>query len=472
MADIASQIRLPDWSGAQNSLQGLVGLKGAMLQQRALDQQFGANQAASQAAQAAIDPATGQIDQAKFAQALSGTPYAYNIPEYLSKFQQLQNTQLDTQSKRFDIAQKQLGFWNSQLGGMMAQGANITPQTVMKSLANGVQLGMITPEQAQHYATQVPAGGQELQDWVKNHWISLQGAKEQAAILMPNVQAIDTGGGVNIVPIDPLSGQVKGGITSMVKSLDPATAAQRINVFDPTTGQQGTMPLGATVGGGQGAGGNGGFLPTSPTMGQQKIADAAAERFNSLTDAANNAPTAINGYDRALEALSAANTSGRAADAKLFIPTILQSLGLQSEGGMAENYQTLKKYLANAGAQAASAAGYSGSDARLASFTSGQPDPEKMNPAALADAINYVKALQSGVLAKSNAAQAYLDANGGNTAKLPTFERKWANAFNPDVMELRNMAPEQQQAYVASLKPEARKKLMDSYRKMAEVGAW
>lgn len=459
------------WGDVAQNARGLIGLQGNLLQQQALKQQMGANAAASQALQGAIRP-DGTIDMAAFSGALKDSPYAYNIPEFAAKVQQLTNAQAEGDLKRFDLQQKQLGFWNGQLGALMQKGGAVSSQDILKTLANGMQLGMISPQQAQQYATEIPSDPAERAAWVKQHWIGLQSAKDQAAVLMPNVQTIDTGSGINVVPIDPLTGQPKGAITAFQKGLTPEAAAQRVTMFDPATGQQGTVPLGSTVGGMPGGGQGVGFMPTAAPMGQEKVAGAAADRYNALIEAAGNAPAAINGYDRALEALAGAQTSGQMANAKLFIPTMLQSLGLQSEGGEVQNYQSLKKYLANAGAQAASAAGYSGSDARLASFTQGQPDPEKMNPGALRDAIQYVKALQTGVMAKNNAAQAWLEANGGNTAKLPEFERKWSNAFSPDVMELRNLPPEQQQAYIAGLSPAKRKSLMESYRKMSEVGAF
>ncbi|GAA0532468.1 hypothetical protein [Pigmentiphaga daeguensis] len=476
MVDYASQIRLPDYSRLASGVQGLIGLQGNLLQQRALTQQMEANKAASEAAKLSTDPVTGQIDQAKFTQLLSQGAGAYNIPEYLGKFQQLSNAQLEAKAKQLDIAQKQLSFFGGQLGSLVNMGERATPQDVIRTLANGVQLGMMTPEQAQQYATQIPSDPKELQSWLRQHWIGLQRTQEQIGLL-PQGGAVDTGGAQLLTNRDPITGQIS---TAAVvpKTLSPGEAATRVPVF--VDGQQGTVPLGATVGGtGAPAGGQGqpgsapsGFLPTAPVLGQDKVAAAAADRYNSLVESANNAPTAINGYDRALEALAGAGTSGVAANAKLFLPTILQSLGLQDEGGDVQNFQSLKKYLANAGAQAASAAGYSGSDARLSTFTQGQPDPQNMNPGALRDAIQYVKALQTGVIAKNNAAQAWVEQHGGNMAKLPEFERRWSNAFNPDVMELRNLPPEQQRSYIASLKPEKRKALMESYRKMSEVGAF
>ncbi|KCB25948.1 hypothetical protein [Bordetella hinzii] len=472
MVDFASQLQLPDYSRLAGGVQGLIGLQGNLLQQQQLQQQMDANIAASEAMKRATDPVTGKLDQSKFAALMSQGPGAYNLPTYLKNATELENLQLDTQAKRFDLQQKQLGFWNGQLGALMSKGPNVSTQDVLKSLSDGMQLGMITPGQAQQYADAIPSSPDERAEWIKQHWIGLQSAKDQAQFMMPNVQMVDTGSSMNVVPLDPLTGAPKGAVTAFQKGLTPEAAAQRINVFNPQTGQQGTTSLGSTVGGMPGTAQGGGFLPTSAAMGQGRIADAAADRYNALTEAAGNAPTAINGYKRALEALDKGGMAGPAANSAIRIPAILQSLGLQDEGDVVKNTITLQKYLSNAASKAAQSAGYSGSDARVAMFSSGQPDPEKMTPAALRDAVQYVMALESGVMAKNNAAQAWLEQHGGNTAKLPEFERRWSNAFNPDVMELRNMAPEQQRAYIAGLSEAKRKSLMESYRKMSEVGAF
>lgn len=441
------------------------------LQKDALRQQLGANEAVSRAVQGAIQP-DGSIDMTALTGAIKDSPYAYNLLESGAKAQAWNNAQLDAKTKQFDLAQKQLGFWNGQLGALMQKGANVSTGEVIKALGSGLQLGMISPAQAQQYAESIPSDPTERAAWVKQHWIGLQSAKDQANVLMPNVQMVDTGGSMNVVPLDPLTGAPKGAVTAFQKGLTPEAAAQRITSYDPATGQQGTTSLGSTVGGMPGSAQGGGFMPTSAPMGQEKIAGAAADRYNTLIESAGNAPTAINGYKRALEALDKGGMAGPAANAAIRIPAILQSLGLQDEGDVVQNTIALQKYLSNAASKAAQSAGYSGSDARVAMFSSGQPDPEKMTPAALRDAVQYVMALETGVMAKNNAAQEWLTANGGNTAKLPEFERKWSNAFNPDVMELRNLAPEQQQSFIAGLSPAKRKSLMESYRKMSEVGAF
>ena len=83
-----------------------------------------------------------------------------------------------------------------------------------------------------------------------------------------------------------------------------------------------------------------------------------------------------------------------------------------------------------------------------------------------------MKALQNGVIAKNNATQAYLQAHGGNTATLPAFETQWSNAFNPDVMELRGMSPQEQQSYIGKLTPAKKQALMKSYSAMSAIGAF
>lgn len=141
MVDFASQLQLPDYSRLAGGVQGLIGLQGNLLQQQQLQQQMDANIAASEAMKRATDPVTGKLDQSKFAALMSQGPGAYNLPTYLKNATELENLQLETQAKRFDLQQKQLGFWNGQLGALMSKGRNVSTKDVVQSLSNGLALG-------------------------------------------------------------------------------------------------------------------------------------------------------------------------------------------------------------------------------------------------------------------------------------------------------------------------------------------
>lgn len=454
-----------------------VGLQGNMLQQRALGQMIGANEAASGAMRGSVDPNTGKIDYNRFTSLMAQDPRgAYNLPTIQGQILEQQNKQQTLETAKYELLMKQQNGLRTGFGALMLK-PDLSPSDVVSFAAQQVSLGAIPNEVAAKQLAGMPQDPGALRAWVAQHFQSAQNGETQLKMMMPNVQQINSGGATSLLPLNPMTGQMQGGQTSIQNTMTPGDAAQPVTVYDPATGTQRSITRAQFAGQGQQPGQQGQQAPgapgfqSAPALGQGKIADAAAERYNALTQAASDAPTAINGYDRALEALKGTG-SGQGKDAAMMITGALNSFGLPVATDSTANFQSLKKYLANAASTAAAASGYSGSDARMAAFSQGQPDPTKMNPKALEGAIQYVKALQSGVMAKNNAAQAYLQANGGNTASLPKFETQWSNAFSPDVMELRNMDPTQQAAYISGLKPEQKTKLMKSYQAMSTLGAF
>ncbi|NRC10864.1 hypothetical protein [Pseudomonas aeruginosa] len=156
----------------------------------------------------------------------------------------------------------------------------------------------------------------------------------------------------------------------------------------------------------------------------------------------------------------------------MLISSTLESLGLPSDKDANANWQSLNKYLQNAGASAAAQAGYGGTDAGRAVFGEGQPSAKSMNPEALREAIQYVKAQNLGVLAKQGAAQRFIDQNGGDYTKYSQFETRWNKTYNPDAMFYMSLPPEQQTGYIKGLSADKRKKLAESIQKMDMLGAF
>jgi len=463
----------------QNLLQ-VAAVRNNMLQGAALGQQINANVAASQAYKQAIDPTTGKLDQNKFASIMAQGPGAYNIPTYQKNAQDLANSQLTFQTNSQALAKKRAEAV-AQAGVGLLSNPNATGTDYLNTLTGMLKNGVIDQSTfantVQHISPYIndPAA---LRGQLTGMLANLPPEIQQKYVL-PLMSTVNTGGQTNIVATNPITGapHVAGTIQN---SMTPGEAATPVPYFNPATGTPSVMTKRQFAAGGpqSASGASGAGIATGPALGQSDIAKASADRYNALTQSASEAPTAINGYDRALDALNAmsgnpiSGGTGPAADTAHMITGALNALGFQVTPDDTANYQTLKKYLANAGAQAASAAGYSGSDARMSAFEHGQPDPTKMNPEALRGAIQYVKALQQGVIAKNNAAQAYLQAHGGNTATLPAFETQWSHAFTPDVMEYRNMTPDQMQAYKNGLSPAALASFKKSYSQMAALGAF
>lgn len=470
MVDYASQIRLPDYSRLASGVQGLIGLQGNLLQQRALTQQMEANKAASEAAKLSTDPVTGQIDQAKFTQLLSQGAGAYNIPEYLGKFQQLSNAQLEAKAKQLDIAQKQLSFFGGQLGSLVNMGERATPQDVIRTLANGVQLGMMTPEQAQQYATQIPSDPKELQPWLRQHWIGLQRTQEQIGLL-PQGGTVDTGGAQIMTNRDPISGQIS---TAAVvpKTLTPGEASANVTVIDPNTGAQyqitkeqqlrmqgqpagsqgytGRLPSGAAsaVPGGV-LSGLGPAEQARMSAGATAQATQAATAAQGVADAAADAPMRLNLLEQARDSLSNIQT-GPGTDWRNTAASFINSLtgGMAAKLGVTNpneiaSYDEFKKILTNYASSISGSMG-SGTDARLNAAITGNANP------------NISKLANEDILTKTIAAermrqaQAYAFQNSGQPPdKFTQWQTQWNKEVNPDAFVFTSMTPAQQQKFIS-----------------------
>lgn len=464
---IPLQVKVPQSNPLQTALQAAQ-FRYMNANGQAMQQKLDANTATSQAYQQATDPNTGVVDNNKLIGILSQDPRAaYNLGQVVQGINTQKQQNLTLQTGEQGLAAKR-GAAVAQAGVGLLTNPNATGMDYVNALSDLRKNGIIDDGTFANTISEIAPVFNEpakLRSLAQGMLAKLP-PEIQAQYVAPALSTIDTGGAVNTVATNRMTGQpvVTGALN---KTLSPGEATTPTRVFDTASGAPKDITRAQFAAGSS----NGAGWQAAPALGQPEIAAAAAGRYNDLTAAAANAPTAINGYDRALAALKN-TTSGPGASSAASISGALNSFGIPVASDTTTNFQALKKYLANAGAQAATASGYSGSDARLSTFTEGQPNPDKMNPAALSDAISYVKALQNGVIAKNNAAQAYLQAHGGNTATLPQFETQWSNSFSPDVMELRGMSPQDQQAYISKLTPDKKQALMKSYSAMSAIGAF
>jgi len=470
-------------------------LSGNLLQQRALGQQIQANVAASRAFKEATNPQTGQVDYNRLTSLLAGSPAAYNLPQIQGQLteQQLRRQQLDT--SQYELAHQRL----QQLGGSLASLAtkpDLSADDVVGEARSLVQSGVLDPQQTAAYLSGMPSDPNALRGWLKQHALSVMDAKDAVAASMPTVQAIGAGNRTELINTNPNSQVPYGDIGTIQNGLSPDAASQPVTIFDPTTGApkvttraqlvgavQGSLP---SVGGsgytgrypGAVTGGPHGALPglqAGPSLGQAAGAEVAAkggaDRFNALQSSAGDARNSIQGYDRALQIVDQTRT-GPGSSSIADLGGVLTTLGVPIGKSDAENYQSLNKYLANAAGKAAEQAGFSGSDARVSAFFSGQPNAQHMNADSLKEAIQYVKAQQLGVLAKSSAEQQFIQANNNDYTKIPQFETQWNKAYDPEAMYFMSLDPGQQASYVQKLSPADRKALTTHIQQMDQIGAF
>jgi hypothetical protein len=463
-----------------NPLQALAQInqiRQSKLQRQVLQQQMGANQAASGAIQGNTD-ANGNVDVSSVLAQLAKNPQAaYNLPEVATKLYNMQGAQYGAQNSKLEGVQKQIGYWDSQLGGMVAKGDKLSKGDVITSLAGGISSGMISPQQAQQYAGEVPDDPTQLQAWAKNHWLSLQDTKQQAALLVPQVQTVNTGGQTNILNIDPLTGQPKIAGT-LNNSMSPGEAASPVQL-STASGTPYVMPKGqyaaqsaAGAQGGSGytgrygdAGGAAqsdvpaGGMQTGLSPAQQAAQTAAASTqatqsttaAQSLHNAAADAPMRVNLLNTARDALSGIttgpgtdwrNTISSALNSTPAVGQALSAMGVTDPNSI-KNYDEYKKILTNYASSVSGSLG-TGTDARLNAAVTGNANPGISN---LANEDILVKTLAA---EKMRAAQDYAFQNSGLTGdKFNQWQSQWNKSVNPDAFAYVEMNPAQQQAYIA-----------------------
>lgn len=465
-----------------NPLQALAQInqiRQAKLQRTALQQQIGANQAASGAIQGNTDP-QGNVNVSGVLSQLAQNPQAaYNLPDIATKLYQMQGAQYGAQNAKMEGTQKQIGYWDSQLGGMLAKGDKLSKGDVITSLAGGIANGMISPQQAQQYATEVPDDPAQLQGWAKNHWLSLQDSKQQAALIAPQGGVVNYGGGTAFTSRDPMTGAVtiNGNLnntlspeaaTSPVQLSTPSGtpyvttrqqfAAQAAGAGQPRAGYTGRYGDTGAAGGAQSdvpAGGMQTGLSPAAQAAQTAAASTQATQSTtaaqSLHNAAADAPMRVNLLNTARDALSGIttgpgtdwrNTIASALNSTPAVGQALSAMGVTDPSKIA-SYDEYKKILTNYASSVSGSLG-TGTDARLNAAVTGNANPGISN---LANEDILVKTLAA---EKMRAAQDYAFQNSGLTGdKFNQWQSQWNKNVNPDAFAYVEMNPTQQQSYIA-----------------------
>lgn len=451
-----------------------------MNQNRLFQQEFKARQAMGPIYQQAIDPVTGKLDTNKLMSAAAQNPdAAFKAGEIAQQALERQGAQTTIQGQELEQALKRQGQVRQTLSALLAD-PNANPQAAIAASGQLVANGVLSPEQAAQSLASMPQDPQKFQGWLQQNLLQSMDGEQKLQAMYGQTQLVNTGNQMVPMAMSPMAGTRQIG-PAINMQMTPGDAASPVEVIGPA-GQPGIIPKGDFAGGGgryPGAagesgveGGAPGFMPTALPAGAPKVAEAAAERYNKAVEAATVVPNVVNGYDRALEALDE-TLSGPGASKAMGIAAVMNTFNIPAGKDATENFQSLRKYLNNASAQAAADAGYSGSDARYEGFGKGQPDVETMNPAALGEAIKYVRAQELGKAARASAMTQFLERSGSDYSALPKWETQWNKAYNPDVMYMRSLDTPEEQARFFSTLPERRANAAKaSYPKMIELGAF
>lgn len=479
---------------ALNPLQTLgqaVGVKNALLanQEKTLDIQ--ANQAVGDAIQQSTDPTTGQIDYAKLHSLVANNPRAaYNLNQATGQMQSNQNANLGGQQQQLEMTQNRLGVIGQRLSGL-ATDPNTTRDDVISSMGQMVKDGLITPDRAFQEVSNIPQDQSKIHDYLFSHAEQLATANQQLSMAEGNWQMVNVGGHQIAIQRNPQTQQGAGVAAVFNNELSPSELAQQVQVTTPN-GQPGMTNVGTLLkqegapAGGQSQlieggipgidqntqqpGTPPGVAVTGPAATQLQLYQQANDRQSQRLQEANAAPDQVYGLNKAAESLNGAIAGPKSAELTNLLGT-LNTLGFKVAPGTAENSQLLSKYMSNSIDTAARDAGFNGSNARLEAWSSGQPDPNKLNAPAMKQAIGYVRSQIVGKAQFAQFVQQQQQQNGSNTAA--AAEQAWRQAYDPNVMFIASLNnPQQAAKYVQKLNPEERNLFATHYAEMQKLGAF
>lgn len=210
---------------------------------------------------------------------------------------------------------------------------------------------------------------------------------------------------------------------------------------------------------------------------QEKLAGAAADRYNGLVGQAADSSTRVNVYDNILKLSKEGVQTGPSADWNNKLKGYMAGLpgadrmfpGIKND---VSNYQEINKFMYQNAQRNWQAAGGTGTDSQLDAFSKASPN-SSMFPQALQAMAEWGKAGELALQSKVNAMQAWKDSNNGNVANQDQFERAWRNNFDPMLFQLKTMDPAHAAQVVTNLKqnnPNAYSNLMMKMTALKNMG--
>lgn len=443
-----------------------------------------ANQAISDAYSQSLNP-DGSVDFNKLQTLASQNGAGAFLPEFMGQIAQQRNSQLQYDTGKLDLALKQQQDIRNRIGSLALDpnlGKGDMSSSIVQQITQAVQNGTLPLDQGVREIQSIPSDPNAQAGWVRNHLMNSLSGEAKIQALMPKVQTIDSGGQVNIVPLNPMTGAPQGQVTTIGKSLTPGEAAQRISAVGPD-GTPGTIPLGSTVPGAQGGytgrysdqGTNGappGFVATGMSPAAQSASASQGATSNTaaqtLHDAAADAPMRLNLLSQARDALAGINT-GPGSDwrnqAKSFFnalaPDTAKAIGFTGE---VKDYDEFKKILTNYASSVSGSLG-TGTDARLNAAVTGNANPG-ISKMANEDILAKTMAAE-----KMRAAQDYAFQNSGlTTDKFNQWQSQWNKAVDPQAFVYDSMSPKQRRAMLERMSPQQVQQLRSNYNSLVSQG--
>jgi hypothetical protein len=437
-----------------------------IMQLRGQQMQIGANQALANAYQQSVNP-DGSVDFGKLQTIAAQNGAGAFLPEFMGKIAAQRNQQQQYDTSVLDMNIKKLQQIRGALGSLMNDpdmGKNDMSSQIISNMSELVRNGVLPMDRALQEIQNVPSDPKQQAMYIKQHFLNSLSGEAKMQALLPKVQTVDTGGQVNVLNTNPMSGETN--VTGVIgKTLTPGEASSNVTYTDPTTGRQYTITKKQQLEGvGQGgvngytgrpgsAGQPSGLLTglgpseQSALTGMGSTSNAAAQ---TLHNAASDAPMRINLLNQARDVLQGIAATGPSTDQWNHIKSWLNNFGpsfLGSDPRQIANYDEFKKILTNYASSVSGSLG-TGTDARLNAAVTGNANP---NISKLANEDILAKTIAA---EKMRAAQDYaFQQSGLTTDKFNKWQSQWNKAVDPNLFVFNSMSPAQRQVFVKRMNP-------------------
>jgi hypothetical protein len=471
-------------------------LQNALIQNRSNQQTLDARQAIGPIYQQAIDPATGRLDTNKLLSGASQDPRtAWMAGDLVKAAQDRQNTQVDIDTKQYNLLKQHIGGLQQGLIGLYAN-PNVSQADVLRYAGQKVAEGLVSPQEMGQVLGTMPGDQAQLRPWLLNQYGQLLDADKQVDLYFGKPQQTTTGSQIQQGTESAVTGYHPQGAFTL--GLSPSEQASTVATVGPN-GQPGVISKGqfaAQNGVGQGgdyipangqpmsaltptapalpraiaqggsAAGNGaapGFMPTDLAPGQKEA----------LVDSANQGQAALKASSdyrmNVRPLLSEANNliaqgvlTGPNAKAVNLAGRFASQFGIDVPN--TDKADVLQKVLEQVSQRQIAAIGGNPTDAKLLSAQISTPN-DKMSTSGLKAALATVEGQGQAQDLLGQAYNHYL-----NTTQHPIpfnqFKVAFSKDINPYVLVLRSLPKADMQRAMGAMTPQQRAEIAKDSTKL------
>lgn len=434
-APVAQNVDVSPSKGLE-TLSSLMGLqqKKQALSGQAADVQMRQQDASQRAAMSQIDwgkhiGPDGTLDLGSFSQDKSIRNAAGDYyPDVLAKANQVKQGQIGAKQSLFNLNKDQVGALGSSLGALKTDPDVVADnpagrQKLTNTLTQfGQTYGEGAAKVAQIYGPMVQHAPQgKLPQAIQALQLQTQDAGKQLEMQAPTTGTVDTGPVIQPVSVGSRFGPTPGAMTAAGRPLGKGLAP---------TDQPGyrRQVAAATTEGGAGAAND-------------------ESLYNEITQKGTKA-AALKALTQDIRNLAGEVQTGQYSKAMADKWSALkQTFGFKPDD---DSFETKRQILSKMAAQlrTQSEAGAS-TDSERAGISAALPDPEHMNPAAVAQAARYVGALADTNTARAQLANSHRQVNGGKSTGIRETDSSFMQNADPRVFEYQNIpAGPERQAYL------------------------